>query len=67
VSTGPEGAWLIEGHGVDPDMVVDNPPHAVFQGRDPQLEAAVKHLRELIEKDPRPVPPAPPKPDKSGR
>ncbi|HKB94680.1 MAG TPA: S41 family peptidase, partial [Gaiellaceae bacterium] len=23
---GPEGHWLIEGHGVDPDIVVDNPP-----------------------------------------
>ena len=25
---GPEGDWLIEGHGVDPDIVVDNLPHA---------------------------------------
>ena len=24
---GPEGKWLIEGHGVDPDVVVDNLPH----------------------------------------
>ncbi len=62
---GPEGAWLIEGHGVDPDLVVDNPPHATFQGRDLQLEAAVAHLKELIRQDPRPVPPPPPKPDKS--
>ena len=29
---GPEGAWLIEGHGVDPDIVVDNLPHADLQG-----------------------------------
>ena len=28
---GPEGAWLIEGHGVDPDIVVDNLPHADLQ------------------------------------
>ena len=61
---GPEGAWLIEGHGVDPDIVVDNLPHATFEGRDAQLEAAVKHLQELIAKDPRPVPPAPKHPDK---
>ena len=27
---GPEGKWLIEGHGVDPDIVVDNLPHATF-------------------------------------
>jgi tricorn protease len=62
---GPEGAWLIEGHGVDPDFVVDNLPHATFDGSDAQLEAAVKHLQDLIAKDPRPVPPAPKYPDKS--
>ncbi|HEY9174220.1 MAG TPA: S41 family peptidase, partial [Verrucomicrobiae bacterium] len=62
---GPEGAWLIEGHGVDPDLVVDNLPHATFKGGDAQLEAAVKHLRELIAQDPRPVPPTPKHPDKS--
>jgi tricorn protease len=61
---GPEGNWLIEGHGVDPDIVVDNLPHETFEGRDAQLEAAVKHLQELIEKEPRPVPPAPKYPDK---
>ena len=61
---GPEGAWLIEGHGVDPDIVVDNLPHATFQGKDAQLEAAVKHLRELIAKDPVDVPKPPPYPDK---
>ena len=34
---GPEGEWLIEGHGVDPDIVVDNLPHATFKGDDAQL------------------------------
>jgi tricorn protease len=63
---GPEGDWLIEGHGVDPDIVVDNPPVATFQGRDAQLEAAVKHLQELIAKDPRPVPATPKYPIKKG-
>jgi len=61
---GPEGAWLIEGRGVDPDITVDNPPAATFKGGDAQLEAALKHLHELIAKDPRPVPPAPAYPDK---
>jgi tricorn protease len=61
---GPEGAWLIEGHGVDPDIVVDNLPHATFNGKDAQLEAAVKHLQELIAKDPVDVPKPPPYPDK---
>ncbi len=61
---GPEGKWLIEGWGVNPDIVVDNLPHETFNGKDAQLEAAVKHLQELIAKDPRPVPPAPPYPNK---
>ena len=61
---GPEGEWLIEGHGVDPDIVVDNLPHATFKGRDAQLEAAVKHLQELIAKEPVEVPKHPPYPDK---
>jgi tricorn protease len=61
---GPEGQWLIEGHGVDPDIVVDNLPHETFEGRDAQLEAAIKHLQELIARDPRPVPSRPDYPDK---
>jgi tricorn protease len=62
---GPEGKWLIEGHGVDPDMVVDNLPHATFAGSDAQLEAALKYLEEQIRKDPRRVPKAPPYPNKA--
>jgi tricorn protease len=61
---GPEGKWLIEGHGVDPDIVVDNLPHATFGGLDAQLEAAVKYLQEQIRLHPVTVPPAPPHPDK---
>jgi tricorn protease len=61
---GPEGQWLIEGHGVEPDIVVDNLPHATFRGKDTQLEAAVKHLQELIKKQPVEVPKHPPYPDK---
>ena len=64
---GPEGKWLIEGHGVDPDIVVDNLPHATFNGGDAQLDAAIAHLEALIATQPVPVPPAPPYPDKSLR
>ncbi len=60
---GPEGEWLIEGHGVVPDQVVENLPHATFQGEDAQLRAAVDHLLRLIEKDPPTVPEPPPFPD----
>ncbi len=64
---GPEGKWLIEGHGVDPDIEVDNPPHATFAGSDAQLDAAIQYLREEIQKDPRPMPKAPPYPNKAFR
>ncbi|MBU1698935.1 MAG: PDZ domain-containing protein [Candidatus Eisenbacteria bacterium] len=62
---GPEGEWLIEGHGVDPDIIIDNLPHATYLGYDAQLEAAIKHLQDLIQNDPRPVPPPPARPNKS--
>ena len=60
---GPEGIWLIEGHGVDPDIVVDNLPHATFLGKDAQLEAAIQHLKARIAEQPisTPRPPAYPK------
>jgi tricorn protease len=62
---GPEGAWLIEGHGVDPDTVVDNLPHATFGGSDAQLGAAISYLQREIKAHPVPVPPAPAYPNKA--
>lgn len=59
---GPEGKWLIEQHGVVPDIEVDNLPHATFVGKDAQLDAAIAHLQREIAKDPRLVPPPPPFP-----
>src|SRR5262249_38763736 len=49
---GPEGQWLIEGHGVEPDIVVDNLPHTTFAGNDEQLDAAIRHLQERIRAEP---------------
>jgi len=62
---GPEGQWLIEGHGVDPDIQVDNTPHQTYEGQDAQLRAAVQELRKEMREHPSPVPPAPAYPDKS--
>ena len=62
---GPEGSWLVEGHGVDPDEVVDNLPRATFDGQDAQLDAAIRYLQEKIKAEPVPVPKAPAYPDKS--
>ena len=64
---GAEGKWLIEGHGVDPDITVDNLPHETFSGGDAQLQSAIDLLKREIQEDPRPVPHAPPYPDKSFR
>jgi len=61
---GPEGRWLIEGHGVDPDTVVDNLPHATSGGSDAQLQAAIAYLQKQIREHPLPVPPAPSYPKK---
>ena len=61
----PDGGWLIEQHGVVPDIEVDNLPHATFQGEDAQLDAAVEYLLGRIAEEPRPVPAAPPYPDRS--
>ena len=62
---GPEGQWLIEGHGVDPDLVVDDLPHATFAGEDAQLDAAVKLLLDELQRSPVPPVQPPPRPDKS--
>jgi tricorn protease len=62
---GPEGRWLIEGRGVEPDIVVDNLPYATFSGADAQLKAALDYLKQEISADPRPVPAPPAYPNKS--
>ena len=60
-----QGNWLIEQRGVEPDIVVDNLPHATFAGADAQLQAAIDYLLAAIEEDPREVPAAPDYPDLS--
>jgi tricorn protease len=57
---GLEGKWVIEGHGVDPDIEVDNRDDLVMAGRDPQLEKALEVLQEEIRKNPKSLPPVPP-------
>jgi tricorn protease len=61
----PEGQWLIEGWGVEPDIKVDNLPHESFNGKDAQLEAAIEYLQKLISEKPVTTPQVPQYPDKS--
>jgi len=62
---GPDGIWLVEGKGVVPDIEVDNLPHATFEGKDAQLEAAIAHLQQLIKEKPVLPPQTPALPNKS--
>ena len=62
---GPEGEWLLEGRGYEPDIELDNLPHETFNGKDAQLEAAIKLLQEKIAAEPRELPAVPTYPDKS--
>ena len=57
-----DGRWLIEGVGVLPDVEVDNPPRATFNGADAQLDKAVELLRRRLTEQPVPQPQAPPWP-----
>ncbi|MGB8012841.1 MAG: PDZ domain-containing protein [Terriglobales bacterium] len=58
--SGLDGKWLIENRGVQPDVVVDNPPDLVLKGQDPQLEKAVEMLMEQIKTNPKKLPATPP-------
>jgi tricorn protease len=56
--------WIIEGIGVEPDIVVDNDPAQEYKGIDTQLDKAIEVILEQV-KDYKGVPPIPAPPDKS--
>lgn len=47
-----DGRWIVEGHGVEPDIEVDNLPYATFSGKDAQLEAAISYLKDELVQQP---------------
>ena len=47
-----EGHWDVENVGIAPDIVVQQTPALVAQGRDPQLERAVQEALRLLEATP---------------
>jgi len=57
---GLDSKWIVENRGVQPDVVVDNPPDLVLKGHDPQLEKAVEMLMEQIKAHPKKLPARPP-------
>jgi len=57
--------WIIEGHGVDPDIVVDNDPAKEYAGEDQQLDRAIQQMKDELKSWPKELPGPPPYPDKS--
>jgi len=43
-----DGRWIVEGHGVEPTIEVDNLPHETFSGKDAQLSKAIQYLSEQM-------------------
>ena len=58
--------WLIEGYGVDPDIVVVEDPGALAIGGDPQLERAVAEVMKQLKKHPAREVKRPPYPKRPG-
>ncbi|PID89797.1 MAG: protease [Bacteroidia bacterium] len=56
--------WIIEGHGVEPDIVVENDPAQEYMGVDAQLEKAIEVIKEEL-KNYQPLPDIPEGPDKT--
>ena len=52
------GEWIVENHGVDPDILIDNDPIKEFAGEDEQLNKAIEVALEQI-KDRKPLPKTP--------
>ena len=52
------GEWIIENHGVDPDILIDNDPVKEWNGEDQQLERAIEEVMKDL-KNRKPLPPVP--------
>jgi tricorn protease len=59
-----EGKWLVENHGADPDILIDNDPQSVMNGKDLQLEKAIEVALDQIMKNPFKFAPKPAYPKK---
>lgn len=59
-----KGEWLVENHGADPDVLVDNDPSSVAAGRDAQLDKAIEIVMKKLREHPASFPSQPPYPQK---
>ncbi len=55
--------WIMEGHGVDPDIEVYNDPAREYEGIDDQLNKAIEVIKQELKKHTPEIPPPPPYPD----
>jgi tricorn protease len=49
----PSGKWFAEGHGVDPDIVVNEDPTQLAKGVDPQLQRAIDEVQKRMAAQPK--------------
>ncbi len=61
----PDGRYIIEGRGVEPDIDVDNDPASVLKGQDRQLDRAIQEIMKQLKKKPARLPKRPPPPRKN--
>ncbi|MFZ0958636.1 MAG: PDZ domain-containing protein [Candidatus Sulfotelmatobacter sp.] len=52
--------WVVENHGVAPDIEIDDRPDDVVRGEDAQLDRAIQEVMKQIEANPKKLPPRPP-------
>ena len=52
------GNWIIENHGVDPDILIDNDPIKEWNGEDQQLDRAIEEVMKQL-KERKPLAPCP--------
>ncbi|HWM26246.1 MAG TPA: S41 family peptidase [Chthoniobacterales bacterium] len=57
--------WIIEGKGVEPDIVVDNDPAKEFKGEDQQLDRAIEEIQTELKTKRFDLPPVPPFPNRN--
>lgn len=51
--------FIIEGHGVDPDILIENDPYLEFQGEDQQLNKAIEVILEKLKTEGKEAPKIP--------
>ena len=57
---GLDSQWIIENHGVEPDIEVDNLPGDVIIGKDAQLDEGINYIMKEIKEKPMEIPKPPP-------